>query len=146
MCDRSFRFPAARADRSDALVLFGATGDLAKKKIFPAVYRMAEAGTLGDVPVIGVASSTWTEDDLRQRAREAIDAKFSDIDEGVWSDLSKRIHYVAGDYREGGIYADLADALGSAPRPSSTWPSHHRSSTTSPRDSARSGSMRTAGS
>ena len=58
--------------RSDALVLFGATGDLAVKKIFPAVYEMAEKGTLGEsTPVIGVASRDWTVDQLREHAHDA---------------------------------------------------------------------------
>ncbi len=85
--------------RSDALVLFGATGDLAVKKIFPAVYEMAKNGTLGDGPVIGVASRGWTVDQLREHARDAIAAR-TDIDETVWADLAPRISYVSGDYRE----------------------------------------------
>jgi len=56
----------------DALVLFGITGDLAKKKLFPAVYHMVDEGTLpGGIPVVGVASSPWSIDDLRKRARES---------------------------------------------------------------------------
>ena len=58
--------------RSDALVMFGATGDLAKKKLFPAVYAMAKAGVLTGVPVIGVASSEWDEDRLREHARMSL--------------------------------------------------------------------------
>lgn len=59
------------AARSDALVLFGITGDLARKKIFPALYAMAKRGVL-NVPVIGVASSNWSPAQLRQRANDAI--------------------------------------------------------------------------
>jgi glucose-6-phosphate 1-dehydrogenase len=99
------------SSRNDALVLFGATGDLAVKKIFPAVYEMAKIGTLGDGPVIGVASRDWTVDQLREHAREAIEAK-GEIDEKVWADLAPRISYVSGDYRLADTYARLAAAIG----------------------------------
>jgi len=68
----------------DALVLFGITGDLAKKKLFPAVYHMVREGSLPDsIPIVGVASSPWSDDDLRTRARESIIASLGDqpIDE-----------------------------------------------------------------
>ena len=97
--------------RNDALVLFGATGDLAVKKIFPAVYEMAKNGTLGDAPVLGVASRDWTVDQLREHAREAIIAK-TEIDEAIWADLAPRISYVSGDYRQADTYARLAEAIG----------------------------------
>ena len=96
---------------SDALVLFGATGDLAKKKIFPAVYEMARAGREG-VPVVGFASSEWDDERLRQHAREAIEA-LGPVDEAVWTALSSRISYVRGDYRQPASYAALADRLSS---------------------------------
>ena len=70
-------------------MLFGATGDLAKKKIFPAIYNMTKADH-DHVPVVGFASSEWDDDRLRQHAREAIEAK-GDVDEAVWEDLVKRI-------------------------------------------------------
>ena len=89
--------------RNDALVLFGATGDLAVKKIFPAVYEMAKNGTLGDGPVLGVASRDWTVDQLREHAREAIMAR-TEIDEAIWADLAPRISYVSGDYRQADTY------------------------------------------
>src|SRR4030095_3908851 len=59
--------------RTDALVFFGATGDLAYKKIFPALYHMTKRGHLG-IPVMGVASSSWSVDDLRKRAHDSIEA------------------------------------------------------------------------
>jgi glucose-6-phosphate 1-dehydrogenase len=102
--------------RSDALVLFGATGDLAVKKIFPAVYEMAENGTLGAGPVIGVASRDWTVDQLREHARDAIAAR-TDIDETVWADLAARITYVSGDYRETSTFTRLAEAIGDCRSP-----------------------------
>jgi glucose-6-phosphate 1-dehydrogenase len=94
---------------SDALVLFGATGDLAKKKIFPAVYEMTRTGH-DHVPVVGFASSEWDDDRLRQHAREAIEAK-GEVDEAVWEDVAKRTSYVQGDYRDPESFAGLATKL-----------------------------------
>jgi len=94
---------------SDALVLFGATGDLAKKKIFPAVYEMAIQGD-HKVPVIGFASSEWDTERLRQHAREAIEAK-GDLDEAVWEEMAGRLCYVRGDYRDAASFDALRQAL-----------------------------------
>jgi glucose-6-phosphate 1-dehydrogenase len=94
---------------SDALVLFGATGDLARKKIFPALYEMT-GGKHGGVPVIGFASSDWDDDRLRQHAREALDAKELPADDD-WESLAKRISFVKGDYRDPEAYAGLARHL-----------------------------------
>ncbi len=77
--------------------MFGATGDLAKKKLFPAVYEMTKIGH-DHVPVIGFASSEWDSDRLRQHAREAVEAQ-GPVDEKAWADLAARITYVQGDYR-----------------------------------------------
>jgi glucose-6-phosphate 1-dehydrogenase len=101
--------------RSDALVLFGATGDLARKKIFPAVYEMERTGACG-VPVVGVASSEWNDDDLRQRAQEAIAAR-GEVDEVTWKGLAGRLTYVSGDYREKSTYETLAEKLAGLKRP-----------------------------
>jgi glucose-6-phosphate 1-dehydrogenase len=104
------------ADRStDALVLFGATGDLAAKKIFPALYRLAQRGRLG-VPVVGVASSDWSDDDLRERAREAIEERGA-VDESVWGEVAAALTYVSGDYRDPGTYERLAGTLEDVERP-----------------------------
>jgi glucose-6-phosphate 1-dehydrogenase len=94
---------------SDALVLFGATGDLAKKKIFPAVYAMTRAGR-DVVPVVGFASSDWDDDRLRQHARESIEA-LGPVDEKAWTGMSERISYVKGDYRDPSSFAALAQRL-----------------------------------
>jgi glucose-6-phosphate 1-dehydrogenase len=94
---------------SDALVLFGATGDLARKKIFPAVYEMAVRGE-NHVPVLGFASSEWDDDDLRAHARGAIEAA-GDLDPEVWRDLAGRMCYVKGDYRDADSFARLATTL-----------------------------------
>jgi glucose-6-phosphate 1-dehydrogenase len=102
---------------SDALVLFGATGDLARKKIFPAVYEMAKAGTLPPgSPVVGVASREWTADELRQYAHDAI-AERTEVDEAVWADLAARMHYVSGDYRESSTYERLAESISDCGHP-----------------------------
>jgi glucose-6-phosphate 1-dehydrogenase len=100
---------------SDALVLFGATGDLARKKIFPAVYEMERNGRCG-VPIIGVSSSEWSDDDLRHRARESIEAK-GDVDEGAWTALAGRLCYVSGDYRDPHTFDVLAEHLADVKRP-----------------------------
>ncbi len=94
---------------SDALVLFGATGDLAKKKIFPAIFEMTRLGH-DHVPIIGFASSEWDDDRLRQHAREAIEAKGA-VDEALWRDIAERTSYVRGDYRDPASFALLADRL-----------------------------------
>ncbi len=93
---------------SDAIVLFGATGDLAGKKIFPALYQMVLDGTLGEVPVIGVSSSDWNDDDMRARIRESVTARVASPDDGALGSLCDRTCYVAGDYREAGTFDDLA--------------------------------------
>jgi glucose-6-phosphate 1-dehydrogenase len=86
---------------SDALVFFGATGDLAYKKIFPALYGMTKKGHLG-APVIGVASSSWTVDDLRKRAQDSINEHGGGIDDkGAFEKLSQSMSYVDGDSRPG---------------------------------------------
>jgi glucose-6-phosphate 1-dehydrogenase len=106
MTDRGERRP----DRSDSLVLFGVTGDLAKRKIFPAVYTMAVEGTC-EVPVVGFASSEWDDERLRGRAREAIEAA-GGLDEEIWERLAPHITYVQGDYRDPAAFAALRQRLG----------------------------------
>ncbi len=101
---------------SDALVFFGITGDLAYKKIFPALHAMARRGTRA-VPVIGVASSDWTRDQLVERARESIAEHGGGVDDAAFASLARRLQYVRGDYREAATYANLRAALGKATRP-----------------------------
>jgi glucose-6-phosphate 1-dehydrogenase len=101
--------------RSDALVFFGATGDLAYKKIFPALQAMARRGHL-DVPVIGVAKSGWTLDQMRARARESV-TQHGGLDPTAFTQLETRLRYVDGDYRDPSTYAALRTALGDAQRP-----------------------------
>jgi glucose-6-phosphate 1-dehydrogenase len=91
------------------LVLFGATGDLARRKIFPAVFEMERDGACG-VPVVGVASSEWSDDDLRELARRGI-TEVCEIDEKVWEQLAGRLSYVSGDYRDPATFDALAEKL-----------------------------------
>ncbi len=100
---------------SDALVFFGATGDLAYKKIFPALQAMAQRGGL-DVPVIGVAKSGWTLEQLRARARDSIE-RHGEFDAAAFEKLSSLLGYVDGDYQDAATYRTLRRQLGSARRP-----------------------------
>jgi len=105
------------ADRSDALVLFGATGDLARKQIFPALYAMAKRGVL-NVPVIGVAYSNWNLEHLHARVRDSVAQALGGIDdEGALSRLITLLRYVDGDYNDAGTFIALKGALGDAARP-----------------------------
>ncbi|HEY7069889.1 MAG TPA: glucose-6-phosphate dehydrogenase [Acidimicrobiales bacterium] len=102
---------------SDALVLFGATGDLARKKIFPAVYEMAREDNCS-MPVIGVASSDWDDDTVRLRARESVEEHVDgEVDEKAWKALADRLSYVSGDYREASTFQNLAGKLTGVERP-----------------------------
>ena len=103
--------------KSDALVFFGMTGDLAHKKIFPALFEMAKRDELG-VPVIGVASSDWSLDDLIQRARDGIEQFGGGVDdEDAFTLVAKSLSYVAGDYNDAATFTALGKALGDARRP-----------------------------
>lgn len=100
---------------SDALVFFGATGDLAYKKIFPALQRMVRAGAL-EVPVIGVAKAGWGVEQLRERAADSLE-KHGGIDRDAFAKLSERLRYVDGDYADPATFQALRRALGAAQRP-----------------------------
>ena len=100
---------------SDALVFFGATGDLAYKKIFPALQAMTRRGGL-DVPVIGVAKAGWTLEELRARAQDSVE-KHGDLDRAAFAKLCERLHYIDGDYRDPATFEALRGALGGAQRP-----------------------------
>ena len=103
--------------KSDALVFFGATGDLAHKKIFPALYAMAKRGML-DVPVIGVAYSQWDLEQLRDRAKDSIEKYGGGIDDRkAFEHLLRSLEYIDGDYSDPGTFTALKKALGSATRP-----------------------------
>ncbi len=102
--------------RSDALVFFGATGDLAYKKIFPALQAMAKHGNL-DVPVIGVAKAGWTLDQLRARAQESVEKYGGGLDREAFAKLCGLLQYVDGDYKDPATFEAVRRALGSAQHP-----------------------------
>src|SRR4029453_12888837 len=100
---------------SDALVFFGATGDLAYKKIFPALHAMAKRGHL-DVPVIGVAKAGWTLAQLEARAKDSLE-KHGGLDPSAFDVLRRRLRYVDGDYQDPATFQAIRKELGSARRP-----------------------------
>jgi glucose-6-phosphate 1-dehydrogenase len=100
---------------SDALVFFGATGDLAYKKIFPSLQAMAKRGHL-DVPVIGVANAGWTLDELRTRARDSVE-KHGGLDRAAFVRLCGLLRYVDGDYKDPATFEALRRELGGAEHP-----------------------------
>ena len=100
---------------SDAFVFFGATGDLAYKKIFPALYAMVHRGAL-DIPIIGMARAGWTLEKLRGRALESVRAS-GDFEPECFAKLSALLRYVDGDYADPATYAQLKAELGLARRP-----------------------------
>ena len=101
---------------ADALVVFGATGDLAHKKIFPALYAMYLRGAL-NVPVIGLASSPWSVEQLRVWARESIETGGFQIDLCTLDRFLSNLRYVCGDYRDSSSYSTLRSALEGARSP-----------------------------
>ena len=106
---------SAEGLRSDALVFFGATGDLAYKKIFPALQAMVRRGQL-DVPVIGVAKAGWTLDQLRARARDSVE-RHGGLDPDAFARLSALLRYVDGDYQDAATFELVRRALGGAAHP-----------------------------
>jgi glucose-6-phosphate 1-dehydrogenase len=100
---------------SDALVLFGATGDLAYKQIFPSLQQMIRRGNL-NAPVIGVAKAGWTLDQLRKRARESLE-KHGGVDEAAFAKLMQLLNYIDGDYRDLATFKKLREVLGNAQLP-----------------------------
>jgi glucose-6-phosphate 1-dehydrogenase len=101
---------------SDALVFFGATGDLAHKKIFPSLQRMIKQGHL-NVPVIGVAKAGWNVDQLRARARDGLEKFGGGVDAAAFEKLCGLLRYVDGDYKDEATFQSIRKELGSAERP-----------------------------
>ena len=101
--------------RSDALIVFGATGDLAHKKIFPALQAMIRRGHL-DVPVAGVGRSKWTLDQFKARAKDSLE-RHEGLDPAAYAKLSSFLNYVGGDYGDPTTFANLRKALGAVQRP-----------------------------
>ena len=101
---------------SDALVLFGATGDLAHKMIFPALYAMARQGAL-KVPVVGVALPKWNLAQLRQRVKDSIERSGGIANQRAFRHLLSLLRYVGGDYNDPGTFTAIKTALGRCRRP-----------------------------
>ncbi len=97
-------------EQSDVLVVFGATGDLAHKMIFPSLYAMVKRGAL-NTPIIGVAFNDWTRDQLIARAKDAVSKHVDTIDEAAFSKMAEKLSYVSGDYRSQSTFDKLKQAL-----------------------------------
>src|SRR5277367_2341019 len=103
------------ANHSDALVFFGATGDLAYKKIFPSLQAMIKRGHL-DVPVIGVAKAGWNLEQFKARAKDSLE-KHGGLDPAAFEKLTGLMRYVDGDYNDAAAFQAIKKELGSAQRP-----------------------------
>ncbi|HEX4941627.1 MAG TPA: glucose-6-phosphate dehydrogenase, partial [Actinomycetota bacterium] len=101
---------------ADALVLFGITGDLARKMTLPALYRL-EARDLLPCPVLGVGRREGGQEEIHTRARAAIEEAGESVDAAIFERLADRLRYVAGDVTDPELYTKIADALGGADRP-----------------------------
>src|SRR5262244_3771708 len=101
--------------QSDALVFFGATGDLAYKKIFPALQGMVKRGHL-NIPVIGVAKSGWNFDQFRARALDSLE-KHGGVDPAAFEKLCGLLRYIDGDYKDPATFEALCKELNGAQRP-----------------------------
>jgi glucose-6-phosphate 1-dehydrogenase len=106
----------SEAIQSDAFVFFGATGDLAYKKIFPSLYNLVRRGAL-TIPVIGIAKSGWSLDQLQERARSSVLAQASGLDDAVFTKFMRQLNYIDGDYRDPATFSRLRQLLGSARSP-----------------------------
>jgi glucose-6-phosphate 1-dehydrogenase len=103
-------------DVADVLVIFGITGDLAKVMTFHSLYRLESRGLL-DCPIVGVAVSDWSVDDLREHARAAIVNCGEKVDDEIFGRLAARLSYVSGDFDNAQTYKDVARAVGDAHTP-----------------------------
>jgi len=101
---------------ADRLVIFGATGDLARKKLHPALYRLVTRGRLS-VPIVGVARSAWSDDQLRDYARESVRARYGAVPDLELDSFAHRLTYVSGDYGEPTTFERLRAQLGDARHP-----------------------------
>jgi glucose-6-phosphate 1-dehydrogenase len=112
--------PAAGAgafqEPADVFVIFGITGDLAKVMTFHSLYRLEQRGLL-DCPIVGVAVSEWTAEDLRTHARAAIEECGERIDDAVFDRFARRLSYVSGDFTDGATYQRVAQAIAGARSP-----------------------------
>lgn len=129
--------PVGERPRSDTLVMFGASGDLAHKKLFPAVYRLQRRGLL-DIPVIGVALDDWTDQDLVNKAEAAIREDGEEWDQAAFDALAANLRYVSGNYAEPRPSPRSRRRSATRSTRSSTSPSRPRCSPPSPAGSPRS--------
>ncbi len=102
--------PERTKDEADALIIFGITGDLAKKMTLRALYRLERRGLL-NCPIVGVAAEDWTVEHLREHARESIQAAGEDIDQSVFERLAARLSYIGGDFTQDDLYERLKPAV-----------------------------------
>jgi glucose-6-phosphate 1-dehydrogenase len=103
--------------RGDALILFGVSGDLVRKKLLPALYQLSRAGRLG-IPVVGVARSDWDDERLHAHARASVESSTGgDVDETAVRGLVEQLSMVVGDYGDAATYQELARRLADAERP-----------------------------
>src|SRR3990170_2544698 len=100
------------SERSDALVFFGATGDLAYKQIFPALQALVSEGQL-DLPIVGVGRSGWTTEQLVERARNSLQ-DHGGVDAEAFGTLARRLRYIDGDYNSPELFQLLRKTLGSS--------------------------------
>ena len=105
-----------RQREADALVVFGISGDLARKMTFRALYRLERRGLL-NCPVIGVAVDDWSDDELRAEARESIQASGEQLDEDCFARFAARLSYVSGDFSDDQTYQRVRTALGGPDAP-----------------------------
>jgi glucose-6-phosphate 1-dehydrogenase len=99
---------------ADAFLLFGATGDLARKKLFPALYELTTEGRL-DMPIVGIARSDWTDEQLAERARESVRDQLGDrVDRSALDAMCSRLRYLPGDYTDSSTWERVAAATGGA--------------------------------
>jgi glucose-6-phosphate 1-dehydrogenase len=104
------------AERADALVLFGITGDLAAKRLFSALYNLTKRNRL-PAKVVGVASTTWNLDQLRAHARASLEKAGIEVDDEIFRQFTEVLRYVDGDYRDADIYRRLRDELAGSTKP-----------------------------
>ena len=102
-------------NQCDALVFFGATGDLAYKKIFPSLQAMIRRGTL-NIPIIGVAKNGWSLEQLRERARDSLE-RHGGLDAAAFARLMELLRYIDGGYEDLETFKQLKKAVGGAERP-----------------------------
>ncbi|MDQ6775343.1 MAG: glucose-6-phosphate dehydrogenase, partial [Actinomycetota bacterium] len=115
---------SSEGTRADALVVFGITGDLAKKMTLRSLYRLERRGLL-KVPVIGVAGDDWSIQKLREHAREAIFATGESIDEDVFARFANRLSYVSGDFSDPQTFMRLGQAMGAAKAQGANAPAYY---------------------